>query len=57
MSNECKESFENIEWWRRAAGDVQVNRYDIFDCSSARVAAGEHAAIGGAITQGDDPFW
>ena len=39
------------------AGDVEVDRHDVLHAARDRVAAGEHAAVDGAIPDRDHPFW
>src|SRR6185295_16360439 len=41
-------------WW--AAFDVQVDGDDVFDSAGNRIRGGEHAAVEGAIADGDNPF-
>ena len=51
-----EKSLQNRNGWRRAAGNMKVDRDDLRDPSDHCVTAGETSAIPCAISQGNDPF-
>ena len=54
--DQSQQAFENFKRRRRASADVQIDGNDILDGSCTGIAAGENAAIGGAIPQRHHPF-
>ena len=53
---EREQAPEQVDRGRRAAADMEVDGHDLRDASDDRIAAGEKAAVDGAVADRHDPF-